>query len=38
MTVYVEINMDYVKINGQRVNRPSSVSRSDWLAWWEDRL
>ena len=31
------IDMDYVVICGQRVNRPSWICRSAWLAFWEWR-
>jgi hypothetical protein len=27
--------LDYVIIEGQRVNRPQSIPRSAWLAYWE---
>ncbi len=31
----VEAYMDYVIIAKQRVERPSHVSRSAWMAYWE---
>lgn len=29
------VYMDWVEILGQRIARPSSISRSAWLAYWE---
>jgi hypothetical protein len=31
----IEVYLDYVIMCGQIVRRPSYVSRSDWLAFWE---
>lgn len=33
----VEINKDFVIVNGITVPRPARISRSFWLKWWEDR-
>lgn len=31
----VDIYQDYVIIEGQRVNRPKAIARSDWMKLWE---
>ena len=31
----IDIYMDYVIIEGQRVNRPSAIPRSRWIRFWE---
>jgi hypothetical protein len=31
----IDIDMDRVTIEGQVVKRPDSVSRSEWMKWWE---
>jgi hypothetical protein len=31
----IEVGMDTVEINGQTVTRPKSISRSEWLDFWE---
>jgi len=31
----IDIWPDYVMIEGQRVNRPSAISRSQWIRFWE---
>ena len=31
----IEIDMDWVSINGQKITRPERISRSFWLLWWE---
>jgi hypothetical protein len=37
MMITIEAYMDYVLICGQRINRPASVARSEWLQFWETR-
>lgn len=32
----IEIFTNHVVINGQRVERPSSMSPSQWIAYWEN--
>lgn len=34
----IELHRDFVIINGITVPRPSRISRSEWLAWWEPKL
>lgn len=31
----IDIDMDHVTIDGQRVNRPSSMGRTAWMGFWE---
>jgi cytidylate kinase len=31
----IEVYMDYVLIEGQRVNRPMRIARSNWMRYWE---
>jgi hypothetical protein len=31
----IDIYMDYVIAFGQRINRPSRISRSVWIEYWE---
>lgn len=33
----IDIYMDYVVVEGTTVPRPSHISRSDWMRWWEAR-
>jgi hypothetical protein len=33
----IEIHMDYVLIEGHRINRPSRIARSQWILYWEQR-
>ena len=33
--IKVDINMDYVSIEGQIIRRPVKVARSAWLRMWE---
>jgi len=28
------VDLDYVEVCGQRIKRPSGVSRSEWLEFW----
>jgi hypothetical protein len=32
----VEVHMDYVVVEGVRVDRPSRLSRSQWVYFWEE--
>lgn len=34
--VEIDIYLDHVMIEGQRVNRPSAVCRYDWNLFWND--
>ena len=36
MRVEIDVSMDFVTIEGQRVNRPDHISRSDWMRFWEN--
>lgn len=33
--ISIDLYMDYVIIEGQRVNRPPRLARSVWMAFWE---
>jgi hypothetical protein len=33
----IDVYMDYVVVEGQRINRPSYIGRSAWMGWWEAR-
>jgi hypothetical protein len=32
----IEIHMDYVVVEGVRIDRPSRLSRSQWVEFWEE--
>ena len=31
----IDVYMDYVLVNSQRLDRPTRITRSRWMAYWE---
>ena len=38
MRLRINIHIDYVEIEGTKVQRPSYISRSEWLELWEAKF